>query len=149
MKELLMLVDQPIINYTAILLTIYTLLLVTFIFINLNIYIKNKPRLDRYSIDIRMEYTPEDFDLLDLIIEKFMTNHLIQEGVSLMEYITTDQETELCKSLVEDISMSMSPALLTRLTKVYNQDALSTIIANRAYIHLNNYVIQHNSLRKK
>lgn len=150
MNELLMRLDTNIIDILAIFYVMFLFLASVFTIKILNglaIYIKNKPRLDRYKIDMGLTIEEDDFTLLDMIIEKIMLYYLIQEGITFTEYITTEKETELCKGLVDEISKTMSPALITRLTKIYNQDSLSVIIANRAYIQLNNYIIQHNSPR--
>lgn len=86
--------------------------------------------------------------LLDIIDECF-TDYKIMYLLPKSElYITDEREKQIRADLVSIVSERISEIAISKLTVRYNEASIAAIIADKIYIVVMNYVIEHNTVRE-
>ena len=85
-------------------------------------------------------------ELLELIIQESFKDYEATTLVPLDEaYINEEREKEIRSELVEIVGARISPAALEKISLFYNQDNIARVIADKIYITVMTYVVEHNS----
>lgn len=110
---------------------------------------KHKKRLEKlseYQINVTAKIDESIPNVLDMAIKECFTDYSITNLIPLNEgYINSERESQIRKELVELIARRLSSAALDKLSLYYNLDNIAEIIANKIYIIVMDYVIDHNN----
>lgn len=84
--------------------------------------------------------------ILDLIIQESFNDYQIKSLISLgEEHINSNKEAEIRKELTRIVTGRISNAALDKLSLFYNIANIADIMADKIYIMVMNFVIDHNS----
>ena len=84
--------------------------------------------------------------ILELIIQESFTDYKVKYLVPMQEgFLNSDREEEIRKDLVELVVSRMSNAVLDKISLFYNLENMGAILADKIYIIVMNYVIDHNA----
>lgn len=84
--------------------------------------------------------------ILDLVIKESFTDYQIKSLIALDDkFINSQKEAEIRKDLVNLVTERISEATLSKLSLFYNMQNIGSIIGDKIYITVMNYVIEHNS----
>ena len=61
-------------------------------------------------------------------------------------YITDEREKEIRNDLVQKVVQRLSPMALDKISLFYNVHQIDSIIADKVYITVMNYVVSHNAI---
>ena len=61
------------------------------------------------------------------------------------EYINDDKEAQIRKALSDKVASRMSDALIDKLSLLYNRNKLNEVIADKIFITVTAYVVDHNA----
>ena len=134
---------NAILNYAILIIVI----LVGISFYNvIDTYLKNKNEIFRYQVDTQHKSDKSASQILEDFIGQCFAEYQIIVLIPKQElYINSDREKEICTDLGNMISKYISPHLINVLSQEYNTDMLHDIIADKIYIIVTNYVINHNA----
>ena len=103
--------------------------------------------LARYSTNVQAIIDSSIPQILDTIITDAFQDYQIMELFPRNEpYITDDREKEIRSGLIEKVANRLSPMSLDKISLFYNIHKIDEIIADKVYIIVMNYVIEHNRL---
>lgn len=103
--------------------------------------------LGRYSSNISAIIDNSIPQILEMIINDAFQDYQIMELIPKGElYITDEREKEIRKALVEKVVTRISPMALDKVSLFYNIHQIDEIIADKVYITVMNYVVDHNSV---
>lgn len=103
--------------------------------------------LARYSTNVQAIIDSSIPQILDTIITDAFQDYQIMELFPRNEpYITDDREKEIRSGLIEKVANRLSPMALDKISLFYNIHKIDEIIADKVYIIVMNYVIEHNRL---
>lgn len=131
-------------------LIIICLMLLTVIVIY-NIYANNRHRkkieqLTEYSIHTSATIDMSIPEILNLIIQDSFDDYKVKTLLPLQEgYINSTREDQIRQALVEMVSGRISNAALDKLSLFYNIQNIAAIMADKIYITVMQYVIEHNA----
>lgn len=134
----------------CLLLIMVCLLLLTIIVIY-NIYTNNRhrkkiERLTEYNIHTSANIDMSIPEILNLVIQDSFTDYKVKTLLPLQEgYINSTREDQIRQALVEMVSGRISNAALDKLSLFYNIKNIAAIIADKIYITVMQYVIEHNA----
>ncbi len=109
---------------------------------------KNKRRIEEitmYQINTSARIDESIPQILDFIIMESFTDYKIKElVVRENEYINSQREEEIRRDLVDIVTSRISRAALDKISLFYNRDNIGEVLADKIYIAVMNYVIDHN-----
>lgn len=115
--------------------------------LNLTSLIKKYLSIKEYDINVNIQVSDKDIAILDSILTECLGEYLIVNGYANIEYITEQDENNINKQVGEMVAKRMSPAVITKLSLIYNSESLSEIIAQKIYISVMSYVIEKNRIK--
>ncbi len=102
--------------------------------------------LSKYQINTSAQIDDAIPGFLALIIDECFNDYKIKELVgSEDEYINSERESEIRKGLTNLVTQRISNAALDKLSLFYNISEIAEILADKIYITVMNYVIDHNT----
>lgn len=105
-------------------------------------------KTSRYNINTQAIIDDSITLLLNSIIDECFTDYKVlvleprQEG-----YISSEREDEIRKDLISKIVERLSPMSLDKLSLRYNIENIDRIIADKVYIVVTSYVVEHNDIK--
>ena len=101
--------------------------------------------LGRYSSNIQAIIDSSIPKILESIINDAFQDYQIMTLIPRQElYINSEREKEIRKDLVEKVVTRISPMALDKVSLFYNIHQIDEIIADKVYIIVMNYVVEHN-----
>lgn len=111
-----------------------------------NKYRREMKEMALYQINTSAKIDSSIPEILDLIINESFNDYKIKALLPLEEgYINSKREEEIRKMLVFTVSNRISSAALDKLSLFYNIKNIADIIADKIYIIVMGYVLDHNS----
>lgn len=102
--------------------------------------------LSKYQINTSTQIDDAIPGFLALIIDECFNDYKIKELIgSEDEYINSERESEIRKGLTSLVTQRISNAALDKLSLFYNISEIAEILADKIYITVMNYVIEHNT----
>ena len=102
-------------------------------------------RLTKYDINSRSTVDASIPNILDLIIDDCFTDYQIMILIPKNElYITDEREKEIRSDLIYKVTERLSAEAIEKLSQLYNVRNIDKIIADKIYITVMNYVVNHN-----
>lgn len=102
--------------------------------------------LSKYQINTSAQIDDGIPGFLALIIDECFNDYKIKELIgSEDEYINSERESEIRKGLTSLVTQRISNAALDKLSLFYNISEIAEILADKIYITVMNYVIDHNT----
>ena len=106
---------------------------------------KNMERLTMYQINVTSTIDSSIPEILSMVIRECFEDYQIKSLLPLEEgFINSTREAEIRRGLVEIVTSRLSSATLDKLSLYYNIKNIADIIADKVYITVLNYVINHN-----
>lgn len=99
--------------------------------------------LERYKLHLQTKVNDIPTMLEDLINESFI-DYNAKYLASYTAYITEEKEKEIRTELIDVILARMSDVVLEKLYTYYNPKEIGSILADKIYILVSEYTIQHN-----
>lgn len=99
--------------------------------------------LERYKLHLQTKVNDIPTMLEDLINESFI-DYNAKYLASYTTYITEEKEKEIRTELIDVILARMSDVVLEKLYTYYNPKEIGSILADKIYILVSEYTIQHN-----
>lgn len=85
-------------------------------------------------------------ELLSIVINESFDDYKIKELLPLNEdYINSEREAEIRRGLTSLVTSRISEAILDKLSLFYNIENIAEILADKIYITVMNYVLEHNT----
>ena len=139
-------------NYNiTIMITMLAIFIVAMIILSIVVIVtneKHKKKIEEislYQINTSANIDASIPHILEIIIEESFADYQVKSLVPLNEgFINTDREAEIRKELVNLVSSRISNAALDKLSLYYNIKNIADIMADKIYILIMNYVIEHN-----
>lgn len=99
----------------------------------------------------KLQFSEQDIlKHLDFIIEEFLDYYVVMNITpKQIYYINNSMETEMVNVLGEVIPTRISPALYSKLSLIYDNNQIGTIIGEKIYTKVLEYVIEFNVANKK
>lgn len=108
---------------------------------------KELMELGRYSTNVQALIDKNIPTLLHDIIDDCFRDYNIMVLIPRNElYITDEREREIRNDLVQKVVNRISPMALDKLSLFYNVHKIDEIIADKVYITVMNYVVEHNAV---
>ena len=140
--------NQNFINLLLIASTLLIITIIIFIFKKIN-NMSRELILREYEINISSDTSDNVMNLLEKIIEEcFLEYTVLNIEYQDIPYIDAELEKEIVKQVAYKVSERLSPTLISKISLVYNIENLSTLISERTYLHVINYSIERNSMKK-
>lgn len=109
------------------------------------LYRKKLEELTEYQINVSANIDSSIPEILDLIIQESFTDYQIKFLAHReLGYINEEEEIKIREGLINVISLRISDASLDKLSLFYNKKNIADILADKIYIAVMNYVIEHN-----
>lgn len=107
---------------------------------------KNKiEEITLYQIHVQSQIDETVPEVLDLIIRESFDDYKLKSLYPLNEgYINSDREAEIRGELIALVSSRISNAALDKVSLFYNVTNIADVLADKIYIAVMNYVIDHN-----
>ena len=127
------------------------LMLLVFAVVYILLRARHKEQLEtlaasRYAIDLNAAIDRSITDLLNYIIDETFSDYKLKFLIPMNEgYINSDREAEIRKDLTRAVVSRLSDATLNKLYLLYNKSNISDVIADKIYIVVMNYVLDHNN----
>lgn len=99
--------------------------------------------LEKYKLHLQTRVNDIPTMLEDLINESFI-DYNAKYLASYTAYITEEKEKEIRTELIDVILARMSDVVLEKLYTYYNPKEIGSILADKIYILVSEYTIQHN-----
>ena len=115
-----------------------------------SIYVTHKhnkaiERLTEYSINVTSSIDHSIPTLLEIIINDCFNDYKIKELLPLEDkYINSEGEKKIRDGLVDMVTSRISKATFDKLSLFYNLENIGSIIGDKIYIIVMNYVVEHN-----
>lgn len=107
---------------------------------------KEIEKISMYQTNISATIDSSIPEILNIIIDESFTDYKIKSLLPLNEeYINNDREVEIRRGLVQLVTARISSAALDKLSLFYNIENIADILADKIYIVVMNYVIEHNN----
>lgn len=148
----------PLLNMMTLLLVLIALLFIGVLVVlafALKGYVDNKKALlalKRYEINVSTFPFGENIteilnEFIDECFQEYRIKQLVPDRDGMPEYITDEREKEIRDELVKIVSSRLSPVLMERLSLYYRADHIGSVIADKIYLTVMNYVIETNAMR--
>ena len=135
-------------NALMVLIAIAIIIMTTLAIIVIIINNKHKKRIEEistYQINVSANIDQSIPEILNIIIDESFTDYKIKTLLPLNEeYINNEREVEIRKGLVNLVTARISSAALDKLSLFYNIENIADILADKIYIVVMNYVMEHN-----
>lgn len=106
----------------------------------------NKIELEKYKHDTTIDIDNKIDEKLDLVVEQCFEEYTILNLAYKSDYyIKEEEETEINKKICALVAQRLSDALYEQLCILYNEEAITDIIAKRVYFKTTNFVMEHNN----
>lgn len=103
--------------------------------------------LGRYSTNVQAMIDDNIPRILEAIINDAFRDYQIMNLIPRGElYITDEREKEIRSDLIDKVVTRLSPMALDKISLFYNVHQIDVIIADKVYITVMNYVVDHNSV---
>ena len=110
-----------------------------------NIHKNKLEELSLYQIHVQATIDESIPEVLDLVIRESFSDYQLKSLYPLNEgYINSDREAEIRSELIALVSSRISNAALDKISLFYNITNIAGVIADKIYIAVMNYVIEHN-----
>ena len=107
---------------------------------------KNIERLTMYQINVTSTIDSSIPEILSMVIRECFEDYQIKTLLPLEEgYINSEREAEIRRGLVDMVTSRLSSATIDKLSLYYNIKNIADIIADKVYITVLNYVVEHNN----
>lgn len=128
-----------------ILLIIGILTLAAISLINTHKNQKAVQEIMKYQIHVNADINSSIPEILDLVITECFNDYRIKflEPIE-RGFITAEREIEIRSDLVRIVTGRISEATLDKLSLFYNINSIADILADKIYICVMNYVVDHN-----
>lgn len=110
----------------------------------MNKHKNNMENLTKYSINVSANIDRSIPGVLEYIIQDCFNDYKIKNLAYKNEYITPEKEANIRKDLVGMVSDRISPAALDKLSLFYKIDSIASILADKIYITVMDYVVDNN-----
>lgn len=128
-----------------ILLIIGVLTLAAISVINTHKNQKAVQEIMKYQIHVNADINSSIPEILDLVITECFNDYRIKFLEPIEQgYITSEREIEIRSDLVRIVTGRISEATLDKLSLFYNINSIADILADKIYICVMNYVVDHN-----
>ena len=134
--------------FIGLVLTILAMLgLVTFVVVTNYKFKKRMEEITMYQINISAAIDESIPEVLNTIIDEAFTDYKIKSLLPIEEgYINSEREDEIRKGLINIVTERISGAALDKLSLFYNPQNIGSVIADKIYITVMNYVLEHNAV---
>ena len=135
-------------SITALLIIMAVVLIVLAIIVVItNIRYKKKLlEISMYQINTSAQIDGSIPEILSLVIDECFNDYKIKELLPVQdEYINSEKEAEIRKGLTSMVTHRISNAALDKLSLFYNITDIAEILADKIYITVMNYVLNHNN----
>lgn len=123
---------------------------VALIFIHL--WDKNKKesnRISEYTTNINSEVSESIPELIEgLIIDCFQDYIVLNVEYQQINYIDDTLESKITKEVGALVAQRISPALLSKISTYYSLKEIGSIISDKVYLTVLNYVLEKNSIKE-
>ncbi|MGN1393029.1 MAG: hypothetical protein ACI4V7_03095 [Succinivibrionaceae bacterium] len=108
-------------------------------------YKEEKLEIEKHRIRLETELSSDLDSILDQIINNCFNEYKVMELIIKPDwYIKENEEIKINKDIAELVAQRLSPTIMDKLNIVYNENAISDIIAKKIHFIVANYVIEHN-----
>lgn len=108
-------------------------------------HFKSSERLTRYQINVSSQIDGSIPQILDLIINDCFDDYKVKFLVPLnLGHINSEEEDNIRRGLAEMVTARISNNTLEKLSVFYNIANIADIIADKIYINVMSYVVEHN-----
>lgn len=135
-------------SITALLIIMAVVLIVLAIIVVItNIRYKKKLlEISMYQINTSAQIDGSIPEILSLVIDECFNDYKIKELLPVQdEYINSEKEAEIRKGLTSMVTRRISNAALDKLSLFYNIADIAEILADKIYITVMNYALNHNN----
>lgn len=129
-----------------------TIIIAILIILCLSVYTYKKIKeaelkLAKYDINVRSTIDASIPAILDLIIDDCFTDYQVMILIPKNElYISDQREKEIRNDLVCKVIERLSDEAIEKMSQFYNVRNIDKIIADKIYITVMNYVVNHNKM---
>lgn len=128
----------------AIAIVIMTIL-AAIVIVSCNRHKKRIEEISLYQTNVAANIDSSIPEILNIIIDESFTDYKIKSLLPLNEeFINNDREVEIRNGLVNLVTARISSAALDKLSLFYNIENIADILADKIYIIVMNYVMEHN-----
>lgn len=111
---------------------------------------KRMEEITMYQINISAVIDESIPEVLNTIIDEAFTDYKIKSLLPIEEgYINSEREDEIRKGLINIVTERISSAALDKLSLFYNPQNIGSVIADKIYITVMNYVLEHNAVSEE
>lgn len=115
------------------------------VLISSNMHKTKLEELTLYQIHVQSQIDETVPEVLDLIIKESFNDYQLKSLIPLNEgFINSDREAEIRGEVINLVSSRISNAALDKVSLFYNVTNIADILADKIYIAVMNYVINHN-----
>ena len=108
-------------------------------------HFQSSERLTRYQINVSSQIDGSIPQILDLIINDCFDDYKVKFLVPLnLGHINSEEEDNIRRGLAEMVTARISNNTLEKLSVFYNIANIADIIADKIYINVMAYVVEHN-----
>lgn len=108
-------------------------------------HFKSSEKLTRYQINVSSQIDRSIPQILDLIINDCFNDYKVKFLLPLnLGHINSDKEDDIRRGLAEMVTSRISNNALEKLSQFYNIANIADIIADKIYITVMSYVVDHN-----
>lgn len=123
-----------------------TIVVFGYLIYTMNKHKNNMENLTRYNINVAANIDRSIPGVLEYLIQDCFNDYKIKNlEYKIDEYITPEKEAKIRKDLAEIVTNRLSSATLDKLSLFYNIDSIASILADKIYIIVMDYVVDHNS----
>lgn len=136
-----------LINLLLILICLLLTTIILYIFKKIQ-NLKKQLNLKEYEINVSTNVDDNTFGLLDkLVSDCFLEYIVLNIEYKDVQYIDSELEKEITKSVSYTVLERLSPTLITKLSLVYNVNNLADLVSKRVYLQVINYSIEKNTAK--
>lgn len=123
-----------------------TVVVFGYLIYTMNKHKNNMENLTRYNINVAANIDRSIPGILEYLIQDCFNDYKIKNlAYKTDEYITPENEAKIRKDLAAIVTNRLSSATLDKLSLFYNIDSIASILADKIYIIVMDYVVDHNS----
>lgn len=129
-----------------VIMAVVLIVLATIVVITNIRYKKKLLEISMYQINTSAQIDGSIPEILSLVIDECFNDYKIKELLPVQdEYINSEKEAEIRKGLTNMVTHRISNAALDKLSLFYNITDIAEILADKIYITVMNYVLNHNN----
>lgn len=111
---------------------------------SLNKYREKKLKLDRYKINMELEYNNEFSSILDTIISDTFNEYSVLNLAYNKDYINDEKEKQIISDVSSLVADRISNITMEKLSLYYNPSVIPDVISKKIYLTVMVYVLEHN-----